>query len=869
MTSSRISRIPIEHVKAELASFPFASEKALELSVVDLCPGLKNSTGPLWRKAEKEVVGCYPGFSVDEAIAIRDYLWFSKQNNNKIPLHIYLRQLANEFLEHQGAVAVPTLPHCLFTNNTDTCAHKPLSRQAWWWLSVALPPDILLAALHNKSSHPNRIEVVSPLLDRQLSDHGFAETHLHMGAGMDFRTLWITALNAIANQNLKHDAFKSTGAILNEGKLLAPWLIRAAIIRYILAAYLCYGQQYHSLEAYIADTVRNKLEDISNITGYSLLIQIMSELQQGNLFQVSNQQNSFVNLQMLYRQLASPIEHCQFDISSGIISDDPIANMFPQVRNEKTPADLCFISASLHYLESLQLTHTRDKLFVSLFWQIIRIQSLLHRHCVQRPLTPGLQWFVRFYENSSPIRKVLKKKDKVISSAITSGLGRGLKSLELRTSPFTDNSKLLEFFKDVEIKAQEIQKKTETPCELGIVFHFIKARGGNIEKGVPIAHGKHSNADPASNCNRQGYRFATYYLEKKREALRLIWLLKHWPGSLKIIRGLDVCTDEMAVPSWVLAPIINEVRQASIFASAALRSTQDLEIRPLQMTAHAGEDYIHLLTGLRNIDEAIEQFKLTQGDRIGHAVALGVDPGLWAQTTGRIPVKLEDRLFDMVWLWSWHEQLSESYDDQICIEHEITKLSHQIFESIVDPVPSPYELDLLIKNLSNLTQLTATGFPEGCNPIIQMKTKNNLLNHYLTSAMIFSRGQQLAWIDPSTEGKLLSNIQNELRRKIGTLGITIEVNPSSNLLVGDMGDLKSHPFWRLRPPIPLDNVPPVSICIGSDDPVVFSTDLRQEYQRVLDALITAGLSDIQAERWVEQTRADGLNCRFTLPPQMS
>ena len=67
-------------------------------------------------------------------------------------------------------------------------------------------------------------------------------------------------------------------------------------------------------------------------------------------------------------------------------------------------------------------------------------------------------------------------------------------------------------------------------------------------------------------------------------------------------------------------------------------------------------------------------------------------------------------------------------------------------------------------------------------------------------------------------------------------------------MTGDLSDLKSHPLWRLRPPIPIDGVPPVSICIGSDDPVVFSTDLRQEYQRVFDALITAGLSNEQAER---------------------
>ena len=474
MTSSRIIRIPIEHVKAELATFPLASEKALELAVVDLCPQLKNSTAPLWRKAEQKVIGHLPGFSIDEAISIRDFLWFSGQPKKKVPLHCYLKHLAGEFLETQGAVAIPNLPSCLFPNGTDSRAHKPLARQTWWWLSVSLPADILLAALHSNKSQPERIEVVSPLLDRQLSDFGFAETHLHMGVGMDFRTLWVAALVAIADLDFKHDAFESTGAGLNEGKLLAPWLIRGAIMRYILAGYLCCCQQYDSLELYIANVVRSKLAKANDFSSYSVLMQVLSELQQGKLFQTNNQERSYVSLQMLYKILASPQQGCQFDIKNGFNTVDPIAHLFPMTKSGKISPDLYFISQSINYLESKYQQTTDDKLFEKVFWQLIRIQSQLHRHSVQRPLTPGLQWFLRFYSHSSPIRKVFNTRANVISSAITSGLGRGLKSLELRTSPFTSNSELLTFIIDVRQAAEEIQKnnKNEQALELGIVFPF-------------------------------------------------------------------------------------------------------------------------------------------------------------------------------------------------------------------------------------------------------------------------------------------------------------------------------------------------------------------------------------------------------------
>lgn len=42
-------------------------------------------------------------------------------------------------------------------------------------------------------------------------------------------------------------------------------------------------------------------------------------------------------------------------------------------------------------------------------------------------------------------------------------------------------------------------------------------------------------------------------------------------------------------------------------------------------TFHAGEDYYDIADGLRAIDEAINFLQLRSGDRLGHALALGID----------------------------------------------------------------------------------------------------------------------------------------------------------------------------------------------------------------------------------------------------
>lgn len=81
--------------------------------------------------------------------------------------------------------------------------------------------DLLFAAFAKGEICPKQVELLSPILDRQLKDQGYAETRLHVGAALEFSTLWAGAVQAIAKSDLKEQAFESPGAGLNEGKKLA------------------------------------------------------------------------------------------------------------------------------------------------------------------------------------------------------------------------------------------------------------------------------------------------------------------------------------------------------------------------------------------------------------------------------------------------------------------------------------------------------------------------------------------------------------------------------------------------------------------------------------------------------------------------
>lgn len=399
----------------------------------------------------------------------------------------------------------------------------------------------------------------------------------------------------------------------------------------------------------------------------------------------------------------------------------------------------------------------------------------------------------------------------------------------------------------------------------------MKNPGGGEIEGKPKAYWRRTYADPLPRSSGQnnklnGYRYSGFYREKIKEAQTVEWLLRYHPKTLELIRGVDICRDELGVPNWVLAPILKRIRYAGLDAAAYLTKTYGVPFRRMHTTAHVGEDFVHLLTGLRNVCEVIEHFELREGDRIGHGMSLGIDPIKWAARACRLPMAMEDRLLDIVWEWEWYGRKADCANPprQVAIEYEIARLSEAIFGK---PYP-PYDLAKLRNDLYDPWMLYEAGFSD--RPNAQGKKRNSRLRRltrYLTDPNIFNRGRQIIWVRTDSEGEALTRLQAELRRKIGSMGINVEVNLSSNLLIGDLSDLTSHPLWRLKPPRNDGDVPPVSVCIGSDDPLLFGSNIRDEYQYLADAMTIAGLSDDEMCRWIDEARNCSMLRRFTLQRQ--
>lgn len=898
MPTLRSTTTPIEHLTAEVAAMPFASDAAFELALLELDPILTRSpsTAAVWRDAERRLATGGARMSLDELTALRDRMWFADSCSRRVRMHEYLHVLGEKFLVHNGYAAYPrplvdTTSQFTATGDAATVRARTTLR----WLLFALPRDLLLAGLDPSDAGPSRIERVTPAMSTLLNDRGFAEPHQHLSAGLGFATLWALVTRGLRSTALDPSRFDSPGSELGSGIEVGLTLLRACTVRVGLAAYLTAGKHWRAPYADFRSFVETVLVPRVARSLGAPGIQNLRETFRGAVAdrRRPSSRADFSLARRVYRELTTTYDRRRQIDTADVMRADPIAIYF-EPDGVRESAELRFIRACLRSIHSGAV----DVHFERTFWQLERVRVRYYRHIVQRPMTPGLQWFVRHFGRIHAGVEHFPLSALMDSAAVLAGRGFGLRSLETRISPGRTaraNTATLQRVRDTAKRWSEQPGQGDARLEVGVVMHFTKDRGGGVREGRPNARWVGTEVDPARASRGgsgklpelAGWRCETYLRSRMSQARALARTISRRPDLLQILRGIDVCSDEQGLPTWALTDAVQLVKRTSAREANRSRVPVDASgvpsLMPLRTTVHAGEDFVHLLTGLRLIDEALDQFSMREGDRIGHGLALGIDPIPWSVAAARVPLPVEVRLFDLVWQWSWHSSAGCAADGALPprIEAEIAALSEVLFGKAV----SPHALRCLQLDLSDARLRHAANYPvvpgatggwnqaeldallgdgerssSGGN-----RARIELLETYLSDRQVFDRGQQIVWVETAAEGPAIDALQRALRMKVTNRGIAIEVNPTSNLLIGDLGDMSQHPMWRLRPPVHDPDLPPLAVCIGSDDPVTFGSSLREEYQSVYDALIDAGNTAEIARDWLESARVTGMEYRFTRP----
>jgi hypothetical protein len=881
-------RVPEPFLRAEIAAFPLASETSFRNGLMELDPRVaeKSKTGKLWRECEHQFAP-HTGWSLDRLVTARDRGWFGLgPSGQPVSMHAYLRTLARSHLVPRAGVTE-------IEESTDMTALDAVEH--YRWLTLALPEDLLLAGLGVEPA-PARVELEPPLLIRRLLDLGVAEIHQHVGAGMDFPLLWASALAAIATPAVEEDALASPGAPLSEGKNLVRWLLVGAIARCVLAEYLIRGDQG------LHDFVHRKFS-VSTETAWThrrreTLDAVLDALDTAD----DKRLPDIEPLRELYADIhptaLTLVDHPIESVADAFRRCDPIAVRLDL--HGRNAGERWFLRKALAYLDKgcrtpsgaqTEMANQGDEYFARIFWQAVRIRCQYYRTVVERPLTGGLQWFIRFYDRLGRLRDPLNPIRPEISF-IVAGKGHRIRALEMRTSiadtPIGIAEEILSFLCSWKRVLLETSSSMFEP-EMGVVFHLVKDRDPERawRRGVPPAFSSATYAEPGRERGMDVAhgRYVEYFSRQCRKALALAELIRAVPSALWVIRGLDVATDELGIPTWVLVPLFRHVVDESARASLVEEG-----LTPLKLTAHVGEDFRHLLEGMRRIYEQVHYVLGGATGRLGHAIALGVEPKAWSESVGSVLMPAEERMWDLVWEWRLYtkyrikpEYAAEAPPGRVeILVNKVRELSDHVFgkqtyqiEELAEAhhllhrflVP-PFRLSPAVEGRYDTFKRAALSIKgSGERGRVHSPDKvSRILLDYVDDESTFLRGQTLIEVPiRMDEVEALNAVQYALRRGIAQRGIVIEVNPSSNLLIGDLLDLRNHPILRLNPPVPEPNgPPPVAIAVGSDDPLTFSTELLREYTLLHQAACAAGYPERVVHEWLESIRRTGMDARFTL-----
>jgi hypothetical protein len=334
----------------------------------------------------------------------------------------------------------------------------------------------------------------------------------------------------------------------------------------------------------------------------------------------------------------------------------------------------------------------------------------------------------------------------------------------------------------------------------------------------------------------------------------------------ELIRGLDVVGDETRWSIEMFAPMLRWLRSTAVKHDRLSESFRSHEpVLKLHLSIHAGEDYAHPLSGLRHVDEAVKFCEMRAGDRLGHALALGIPPNEWLYRHGETLLSVDEHVDNLVWAWRKAVELRNlplARSVRPRLESRIARMlphvswlpwgkeeavptrgtlmhlyqawelrrncaymaTHEAHAGVGDSkldVGMP-DLQRLHKQISPPSMATAEGLYllrarhlESKSPIEKPKGERQvrltvMRHHHVTRGqkqLESSDSNASAYLhdhDDSHDLNFMLAIQDACIESYAKLGLAIEANPSSNVYIGQLQTHSDHPIYRWNPPNPED-----------------------------------------------------------------
>lgn len=373
-----------------------------------------------------------------------------------------------------------------------------------------------------------------------------------------------------------------------------------------------------------------------------------------------------------------------------------------------------------------------------------------------------------------------------------------------------------------------------------------------------------------------------------------------------MLRGFDVAGNENELPIEVFSPALRLLRSSTHHH----KFPNEKRLRQPFITLHAGEDYGHILSGLRAIDEAVTYCDFKPGDRIGHGLALGVDVDKWIERQQHIYLPLQEHLDNLVWCYQKGIELIANYPQfqsaVMVIREKIYHFCHELHGEELSPQilyqawklrrNCPLTIDkqsealgtelmLLVPDLIQIQNAnkddTGTGTTSYSLWLKYLKRKRHDKDHEKVVSISYSHNIgpnppifQTGTLEDSLsagELELIHGIQDLMLEQFSQSQWILEACPTSNVYIGRLEYYQEHPIFRWSPPRREDLKPgaranqfgirrgPVKVCINTDDAGLMPTTLENEHRVIKECAIHCyGASDQDASLWIDSIRRIGV-----------
>lgn len=338
--------------------------------------------------------------------------------------------------------------------------------------------------------------------------------------------------------------------------------------------------------------------------------------------------------------------------------------------------------------------------------------------------------------------------------------------------------------------------------------------------------------------------------------------------------GIDAAGSELNLPPEVFAPAFRLFQRRT---------------RINYRTFHCGEDFYHLIGGIRAVYDAVNFLNLRRGNRVGHATAIGIMPELWLSTMpSKLVLKRRDWFLDLIFAWKLLR--GKALPIVARVEREILRLYHLLFPSGSDSEPSAAVFDDLavFYELRQYVPSHVKWFLDGqtfvsmfvqCEFELLHKVKDKhgtyalkLYQQWACDKKCRRSQEQLEEVAADfLPPEVLLLLQQEVQRYLCMHDVALESLPVSNVRISQYADMQQHHIlrWLHVGPYEVAGDAKLTVCLGSDDPGIFVTDIKNEYYHLFFMLRNAGLSTHEALGKLKEVNDNGRIYAFKEAPLSS